>query len=114
MTPPKEATPRVANDPRERRRLAKLAAEQAFEQVKQQHSAPEEAAPVAETVEEAVVAPTAETQAPVESKQQPLELDQETEVAANVEETPETTVVEAPVANSQKQLQKPKQLQNKL
>lgn len=102
LTPPKEATPRVANDPRERRRLAKLAAEQAFEQVKQQHSAPEEAAPVASTVEETVVAPTAETQAPVESKQQPLELDQENEAAASVEETPTTTVVEAPVAKQPK------------
>lgn len=108
LTPPKEATPRVANDPRERRRLAKLAAEQAFEQVKQQHSAPEEAAPVATTVEETVVAPTAETQAPVESKQQPLELDQETEVAANVEETPAKPAVEAPVAKQPKAAAKAK------
>ncbi|MDS7932322.1 Rne/Rng family ribonuclease [Acinetobacter sp. V91_7] len=99
LTPQKESTPRVANDPRERRRLAKLAAEQAFEQVKQQHSAPEEAAPVAPVVEETVVAPVAETQAPVESKQQPLELDQVAEVAqseTNAEEAPATTVVEAP------------------
>ena len=99
LTPQKEQTPRVANDPRERRRLAKLAAEQAFEQVKQQHSALEEAVPVAPVVEETVVAPVAETQAPVESKQQPLELDQVTEVAqseTSVEETPATTVVEAP------------------
>ena len=58
-------------------------------------------------MEEAVVAP-AETQAPVESKQQPLELDQETEVAANVEETPETTVVEAPVAKQPKAAAKAK------
>lgn len=108
LTPPKEATPRVANDPRERRRLAKLAAEQAFEQVKQQHSAPEEAAPVATTVEETVVAPTAETQAPVESKQQPLELDQQVEVAANVEETPAETIIEAPVAKQPKAAAKAK------
>lgn len=108
LTPPKEATPRVANDPRERRRLAKLAAEQAFEQVKQQHSASEEAAPVAETVEEAVVAPTAETQAPVESKQQPLELDQQVEVVANVEETPAKPVVEAPVTKQPKAAAKAK------
>ncbi|MCG5226377.1 Rne/Rng family ribonuclease [Acinetobacter pittii] len=108
LTPPKEATPRVANDPRERRRLAKLAAEQAFEQVKQQHSAPEEAVTVATTVEETVVAPTAETQAPVESKQQPLELDQETEVAANVEETPAKPAVEAPVAKQPKAAAKAK------
>ncbi|KAE9895301.1 ribonuclease E/G, partial [Enterobacteriaceae bacterium TzEc051] len=44
LTPPQAPAPRVANDPRERRRLAKLAAEQAFEQVKQQHSAQEEVA----------------------------------------------------------------------
>lgn len=105
LTPQKEQTPRVANDPRERRRLAKLAAEQAFEQVKQQHAAPEEAAPVAPAVEETVVAPAAETQAPVESKQQPLELDQVTEVAqseTSTEETPATTVVEAPVVKQPK------------
>jgi len=107
LTPPKEATPRVANDPRERRRLAKLAAEQAFEQVKQQHSATEEAAPVAESVEQTVVVPTAEAQVPAESKQQPLELDQETEVAASVE-TPTETVVEAPVAKQPKAAAKAK------
>ncbi|WP_144733984.1 Rne/Rng family ribonuclease [Acinetobacter oleivorans] len=106
LTPQKEQTPRVANDPRERRRLAKLAAEQAFEQVKQQHAAPEEAAPVAPAVEETVVAPAAETQASVESKQQPLELDQVAEEVAqsetSVEETPATTVVEAPVVKQPK------------
>lgn len=37
LTPPQEPTVRVANDPRERRRLAKLAAEQAQEQAKAQH-----------------------------------------------------------------------------
>ncbi|MCU0189158.1 ribonuclease E/G, partial [Citrobacter freundii] len=104
LTPQKEQTPRVANDPRERRRLAKLAAEQAFEQVKQQHSAPEEATPVAPAVEETVVAPAAETQAPVESKQQPLELDQVSEVAQSEtsEKTPAETVVEAPVVKQPK------------
>lgn len=65
-------------------------------------------------MQEAVVAPTAETQAPVESKQQPLELDQQVEVVANVEETPAEPVVEAPVAKQPKAAAKPKQLQNKL
>ena len=37
LTPPQEPKVRVANDPRERRRLAKLAAEQAQEQAKAQH-----------------------------------------------------------------------------
>ncbi len=102
LTPSQAPTPRVANDPRERRRLAKLAAEQAFEQVKQQHSTQEEVAAPAPVVEETVVTPVAETQAPVESKQQPLELDQSTEVAqpeaAPVEEKTTEKVAEAPVA----------------
>lgn len=37
LTPEKENQPRVANDPRERRRLAKKAAEQAHEQAKAKH-----------------------------------------------------------------------------
>ncbi|MCF9034466.1 Rne/Rng family ribonuclease, partial [Acinetobacter nectaris] len=37
LTPPKSQQVRVANDPRERRRLAKLAAEQALEQAKAKH-----------------------------------------------------------------------------
>ncbi|MBF7685476.1 Rne/Rng family ribonuclease [Acinetobacter sp. B10A] len=37
LTPPQTKQLRVANDPRERRRLAKLAAEQALEQAKAQH-----------------------------------------------------------------------------
>ncbi|OTG68695.1 ribonuclease E/G [Acinetobacter sp. ANC 4470] len=41
---------RVANDPRERRRLAKLAAEQALEQTKQTHSEPETTKEVVEAV----------------------------------------------------------------
>lgn len=103
LTPPQAPAPRVANDPRERRRLAKLAAEQAFEQVKQQHSAQEEVATPAPVAEETVAAPTAETQATVEPAQQPLELNQSTEVvqpeAAPAEEkATEETVAEAPAA----------------
>ncbi|MBK0062746.1 MULTISPECIES: Rne/Rng family ribonuclease [unclassified Acinetobacter] len=48
LTPPEAPANRVANDPRERRRLAKLAAEQAHEQAKQ-------------TVEQAQAEPKAET-----------------------------------------------------
>ena len=47
LTPPEAPATRVANDPRERRRLAKLAAEQAHEQAKQA-----QAEPKAETVNE--------------------------------------------------------------
>lgn len=106
LTPSQAPTPRVANDPRERRRLAKLAAEQAFEQVKQQHSAPaEEVAAPAPVTEEAVTVPT-ETQAPVVPEQQPLELNQSTEATqpeaspAPVEEKTTETVAQAPVAKA--------------
>ena len=68
LTPPKPVSDnRVANDPRERRRLAKLAAEQALEQAKQAKAegtvvetpvATEEAAPVLETAPEAIVETT--------------------------------------------------------
>ncbi|WP_372375443.1 Rne/Rng family ribonuclease [Acinetobacter ursingii] len=47
LTPPEAPATRVANDPRERRRLAKLAAEQAHEQAKQA-----QAEPKAETMNE--------------------------------------------------------------
>lgn len=68
--------------------MAKLAAEQAFEQVKQQHSAPaEEVTPAAPVAEETVAEPT-ETQAPVAPEQQPLELNQSTE-ATQPEASPE-------------------------
>lgn len=106
LTPSQAPTPRVANDPRERRRLAKLAAEQAFEQVKQQHSAPaEEVTPAAPVAEETVAEPT-ETQAPVAPEQQPLELNQSTEATQPeaspepVEEKTTETVAQAPVAKA--------------
>jgi len=102
LTPSQTPTPRVANDPRERRRLAKLAAEQAFEQVKQQHSAQEEVVTPAPVAEETVATAPAETQATAEPEQQPLELNQSTEVAqpeaAPVEEKTTEKVAEAPVA----------------
>ncbi|MCU4414351.1 Rne/Rng family ribonuclease [Acinetobacter sp. WU_MDCI_Axc73] len=49
LTPPEAPATRVANDPRERRRLAKLAAEQAHEQAKQAQTEPK-----AETVNKQV------------------------------------------------------------
>ncbi|SPL70262.1 Rne/Rng family ribonuclease [Acinetobacter stercoris] len=51
LTPPKPVSEnRVANDPRERRRLAKLAAEQALEQAKQSHVEAEQKATEVEAV----------------------------------------------------------------
>ena len=65
LTPPKaESEKRVANDPRERRRLAKLAAEQALVQAKQAHIEAEKAQEVpvlAESVVESSPEPTLET-----------------------------------------------------
>ncbi|TCB80023.1 Rne/Rng family ribonuclease [Acinetobacter sp. ANC 4173] len=84
LTPPKpESEKRVANDPRERRRLAKQAAEQALAQVKQAHV---EEAPIAA---EPVVAPVVEEIAAVV---EPVEA-AAAEVA--VEAVAETPVVEA-------------------
>ncbi|MCH7395602.1 Rne/Rng family ribonuclease [Acinetobacter dispersus] len=76
LTPPEAAAIRVANDPRERRRLAKMAAEQAKEAHVASNATP---APVESTeskeevkqADDAVVAEAAVTTAP---EQQPLEL----------------------------------------
>ncbi len=90
LTPPKPVSDnRVANDPRERRRLAKLAAEQAHEQAKQAHieadkaQQAEEATPV---VEEAVTAPVAEIVEAVETVEPAVEAPIET-TTESVEET---------------------------
>ncbi|WP_349927804.1 Rne/Rng family ribonuclease [Acinetobacter sp. A1-4-2] len=65
LTPPKPVSDkRVANDPRERRRLAKQAAEQALEQAKQAHSQPETAP--AEAIPAETVAVTEAETAPAE------------------------------------------------
>ncbi|MBF7688438.1 Rne/Rng family ribonuclease [Acinetobacter rathckeae] len=103
LTPPQTKQLRVANDPRERRRLAKLAAEQALEQAKAQHL--KEEASKAETVAETkakddVSVAQANTEAPVtqETVQQVIEQPVETEATTNTEvaETaPEQTEVVA-------------------
>ncbi|OTG64500.1 ribonuclease E/G [Acinetobacter sp. ANC 3903] len=108
LTPPTPVSDkRVANDPRERRRLAKQAAEQALEQVKQAHSEPEvtpaeavpaEVTPVTEAetvtaevaepvVTEAVAETAAETIAsPVETEQaaEPVQAELAVEAAQDV------------------------------
>ncbi|NNH25467.1 Rne/Rng family ribonuclease [Acinetobacter terrestris] len=67
LTPPAAVSDtRVANDPRERRRLAKLAAEQALEQAKKaQYSEPEAAKEVVETTA-TEAAPVKQTEAVIE------------------------------------------------
>jgi ribonuclease E len=69
LTPPK-AVPRVANDPRERRRLAKQAAEQAFEQAKKVQEPVVTETPAAETATPETVAAVTENtvvEAPVDA-----------------------------------------------
>lgn len=99
LTPPEAPATRVANDPRERRRLAKLAAEQA----KEAHIASSAAAAPAqstESKEEVQVAEVAATEEPVVTapEQQPLEL-ANTEAAALAPVAAET--VAAPVAKAE-------------
>ncbi len=99
LTPPEAPATRVANDPRERRRLAKLAAEQA----KEAHIASSAAAAPAQSTEpkeEVQVAEVAATEEPVVTapEQQPLEL-ANTEAAALAPVAAET--VEAPVAKAE-------------
>ncbi len=110
LTPPKAVSDkRVANDPRERRRLAKQAAEQALEQAKQAHSEPETApaeatapaevetvtAEAVEPVTEAVVEPVVETEtATVDTEQAveaaPAELAEETAQDTQTQVEPKT------------------------
>ena len=119
LEPPKPiSTNRVANDPRERRRLAKLAAEQAFEQVKSAQVPTEQAttvtsteatttdstaseassvveAPVAEAVAVAETTPVANTATEVEST---VEVAEQAPTAN--EAAVETPVVKAPTAEA--------------
>ncbi|WP_326519191.1 Rne/Rng family ribonuclease [Acinetobacter sp. CAAS 2-6] len=97
LTPPQAPAPRVANDPRERRRLAKLAAEQALEQAKQA-AQPEEAKEetLAAPAEVAVVepentAPVVESVSTAQVAEPALDTSPEVEVAALVEQVPVAT-----------------------
>lgn len=98
LTPPKpESEKRVANDPRERRRLAKLAAEQALDQVKQAR----ETAPVADvtTPEETVAAAQVEAPEAQVEETPVVETTQESPVEAEVQS--ENTVVAAVVETAE-------------
>ncbi|WP_312100230.1 Rne/Rng family ribonuclease [Acinetobacter venetianus] len=108
LTPPEAPATRVANDPRERRRLAKLAAEQAKEAHIASNATPttvesteaKEEAPAPVVAETEVVAePAAPEQQPLELATTDVEKAPETEVAATKEETAkEAVVVEETVA----------------
>ncbi len=82
LTPPKADLSRVANDPRERRRLAKQAAEQAHVQAKQAQAAEQAQADAPQTAE--VVAQSATTDAPV------ADAAQETPTTVSAEAVPTT------------------------
>ena len=95
LTPPKtESEKRVANDPRERRRLAKQAAEQALEQVKQSHVEAEQKA--TETVSAPETAPVAET----------VTTEAEVQTAPVAEEAPATQAEPVEAATEQVQAEK--------
>lgn len=99
LTPPKPVSDkRVANDPRERRRLAKQAAEQALEQAKQAHSQPETAPAETVAVTEAET-PTAEVAEPevTQAVVEPVV----TEVATEAVAEPAAETVAAPVETEQ-------------
>lgn len=110
LTPPAPVK-RVANDPRERRRLAKLAAEQALEQAKQAHAdeaekapandAPAETAADAQSAEATEATTASSTAAPVEAAAEPVATEAapaaETEVA-----TEENAAAEAPAKETAK------------
>ncbi|EKU53028.1 ribonuclease E/G family protein [Acinetobacter sp. WC-323] len=101
LTPPEAATVRVANDPRERRRLAKLAAEQAKEAhiASNATPAPVENTESKEEVKTEEVAKPAEETVVAAPEQQPLELAQEA-VAAPAEVAP-VEAVKAPAAKAE-------------
>ncbi|USA53044.1 Rne/Rng family ribonuclease [Acinetobacter sp. C32I] len=126
LTPPEAAAIRVANDPRERRRLAKLAAEQAKEAHIASTAAPapventetkEEVKPAETTIvaEETVVAAPeqqplelARTDVAAEAEVVPVEVEAvEPAVIAEVEAATETVAEVAPVQAAKKAEQKP-------
>ncbi|OTG84316.1 ribonuclease E/G [Acinetobacter sp. ANC 5054] len=114
LTPPKPVSDkRVANDPRERRRLAKQAAEQAKQdQVKAIEAAAEPTMPVAEaSVEVTKVAETVEqpTEAPAEVTEKSTEVSAPAEIVAEpvqAELDVAPTEVEAPVQAETKTAEK--------
>jgi ribonuclease E len=101
LTPPKPVSEkRVANDPRERRRLAKLAAEQALVQAKQAHIEAEKVQPEVSPAQTETVEPeaTTETAPAIQNTAEEVPVNEATE------ETPistETVAVEEPKTEAQ-------------
>ncbi len=95
LTPPKADLSRVANDPRERRRLAKQAAEQAHVQAKQ--AAEQAQADAPQTAE--VVAQSATTDAPVADAVQETPATVSAEAVPTTEQATDAAADPAPVAS---------------
>lgn len=97
LTPPKADLSRVANDPRERRRLAKQAAEQAHVQAKQAHAAEQAQADAPQTAE--VVAQSATTDASVADAAQETPATVSAEAVPTTEQATDAAADPAPVAS---------------
>ncbi|WP_288415141.1 Rne/Rng family ribonuclease [uncultured Acinetobacter sp.] len=97
LTPPKADLSRVANDPRERRRLAKQAAEQAHVQAKQAQAAEQAQADAPQTAE--VVAQSATTDAPVADAAQETPATVSAEAVPTTEQATDAAADPAPVAS---------------
>lgn len=97
LTPPKADLSRVANDPRERRRLAKQAAEQAHVQAKQAHAAEQAQADAPQTAE--VVAQSATTDVPVADAAQETPATVSAEAVPTTEQATDAAADPAPVAS---------------
>ena len=97
LTPPKADLSRVANDPRERRRLAKQAAEQAHVQAKQAQAAEQAQADAPQTSE--VVAQSATTDAPVADAAQETPATVSAEAVQSTEQATDAAADPAPVAS---------------
>ena len=97
LTPPKADLSRVANDPRERRRLAKQAAEQAHVQAKQAQAAEQAQADAPQTAE--VVAQSVTTDAPVADAAQETPATVSAEAVPTTEQATDAAADPAPVAS---------------
>lgn len=97
LTPPKADLSRVANDPRERRRLAKQAAEQAHVQAKQAQAAEQAQADAPQTAE--VVAQSATTDVPVADAAQETPATVSAEAVPTSEQATDAAADPAPVAS---------------
>lgn len=103
LTPPEATANRVANDPRERRRLAKLAAEQAHEQAKQAQTEPKAETMSEETTEIKTIdsAQAASIAPEVSETVEPTNHQAETQQTVSQEEAPTPVKTEQAKVNTE-------------